>query len=166
MIPKLGRSLYGILFFFSILLPIVKIYKSFRFNVIFATWAYPDSFAGMLIAKMLKIPIITKVHGTDINEYSQYWLRRRMISFTLNNSDRVISVSKALKKRMIDIGVRSEKIKVIYNGIDNNIFRPLDRTQTRKELGINFDKKVILFVGNLKPVKGLDYLIDAFMQVV
>lgn len=165
MIPKVGRSLYGILFFFSILLPILKIYGSFKFDVIFATWAYPDSFASVLISKFLKMPIITKVHGTDINEYSQYWLRRRMISFTLNNSDKVISVSKALKKRMIEIGVRSEKIKVIYNGINSNIFRPLDRIQTRKELGISLDKKVILFVGNLRPVKGLDYLIDAFTQI-
>lgn len=165
MIPKIARSLYGIMFFLSISVPVFRIYKGFRFDVIFATWAYPDSFAGVLISKLLRIPIITKVHGTDINEYANYWLRRMMIQFTLNNSDRVISVSKALKNKMIEIGVKSEKIRVIYNGVDSDIFRPLDKTQVRKELGINSDNNVILFVGNLKSVKGLDYLIDALSQI-
>jgi glycosyltransferase involved in cell wall biosynthesis len=162
MIPKIGRSFYGIFFFLSILLPVLHIYNTFKFDIIFSTWAYPDSFAAVLLSKLLRKPIITKVHGTDINEYIQYWLRRKMISFTLNNSGKVISVSKALRNKMIEIGVEPGKIKVIYNGVDSGIFKPLDKIKTRKALGIDINKKLILFVGNLKPVKGLKYLIKAF----
>ena len=166
MTPKIGRSLYGIMFFFSILMPVLRIYKTFKFDIIFATWAYPDSFASVLISKLLKKPIITKVHGTDINEYAELWLRRRMIRFTLNNSCCVISVSQDLRDKMIEIGVKPEKVKVIYNGIDSDIFKPLDKMDIRRELGIDINKKVILFVGNLKPVKGLIYLIEAFAGIV
>ena len=165
MIPRVGRSLYGLLFFLSIILPALRIHKEFKFDAIFATWAYPDSFAAVLLSKLLKKPILAKVHGTDINEYSQYWLRRKMISFALNNSWRVISVSKALRDRMIEIGVKSRKIRVVYNGVDSELFKPTDRMQVRRELEIDTDKKVILFVGNLKPVKGLTYLIRAFAGV-
>jgi len=165
MTPKIGRSLYGVMFFLSILVPVLKIYKTFKFDIIFATWAYPDSFAAVLISKLFRKPIITKVHGTDINEYAEFWLRRRLIRFTLNNSCCVISVSQALRNRMIEIGVKPEKIKVIYNGIDADIFKLLDKTDARKELGIDISKKVILFVGNLKPVKGLTYLIKGFAGI-
>ena len=164
-IPKVGRSLYGFLFFLSVLIPVLRIYNTFKFDIIFATWAYPDSFAAVLLSKLLNKPIITKVHGTDINEYTRYWLRRKMISFTLDNSGRVISVSKALRDKIAEIGVEPEKIRVVYNGIDNEIFKPLNKASTRRELGIAMDKKVILFVGNLKPVKGLIYLIEAFSGI-
>ncbi len=166
MIPKIGRSLYGILFFISILMPVLKVYRSFNFSFIFSTWAYPDSFAGILLSKMLKKPIIVKVHGTDINEYTQYWSRKKIIAFTLNNSDRVISVSKALRDRMIEIGVKPEKIKVLYNGIDGELFKPLNKFTIRNELKIDKNRKVILFVGNLKPVKGLAYLLEAFTDII
>jgi teichuronic acid biosynthesis glycosyltransferase TuaC len=164
-IPKIGRSLYGLLFFLSILAPILRIYNTFKFDIIFATWAYPDSFAAVLISKLLNKPILTKIHGTDINEYTRYWLRRKMISFALNNSEGVISVSKALRDSIIEIGVKPEKIKIIYNGVDGEIFRPLGKIHTRKALGIDIDKKVILFVGNLKFAKGLTYLIRAFASI-
>ena len=71
-IPKVGRSLYGFLFFLSVLIPVLRIYNTFKFDIIFATWAYPDSFAAVLLSKLLNKPIITKVHGTDINEYTRY----------------------------------------------------------------------------------------------
>lgn len=161
-IPKIGRSLYGLLLFLSTLGPVLRIYKTFKFDVILATWAYPDSFAAVLLSKLLNRPILTKVHGTDINEYTQYWLRRKMISFALNNSERVVSVSRALRDRMIEIGVKPEKIKVIYNGVDGEKFKHLDKVRIRKTLGIDTNKKVILFVGNLAPEKGLIYLIRAF----
>lgn len=164
LIPKIARSLYGFLFFLSLIGKIRRLYKEFKFDCIFATWAYPDAFGSYLIAKALNIPIVIKVHGSDINIYSKYLLRRKMIVWALNRSNKVISVSNALKNQMIKIGVLEEKILVIPNGIDANLFKPIDRQECRVKLKLPVDKKIFLFIGNLVPIKGVKILIEAFSK--
>lgn len=164
-IPKIGRSLYGLLFFLSIVNRIRLIQHDFRFDVIFGTWAYPDGFAAALIARLLKKTLIIKVHGTDINEFTKYYLRRKMIVFALRRAQRVISVSDALKMKMIGLGVPEKQIRVISNGIDTKRFKPMDKNKTRRKLNIPIDSKILLFVGNLVHVKGLSYLLDALHSV-
>ena len=165
MTPRFGRSLYGFFFYFSLLGYIKKLYKKFPFNAILATWAYPDAFGSCLIAKVLKKPIVIKVHGSDINTYSAYFLRRKMISWALRNSDRVIAVSNSLKEQLVKIGVSAEKIVVVPNGVDLNLFRPMNTEECRKKLKLPVNKKIILYAGNLVSIKGVDVLIDAFYEL-
>ena len=56
-IPKILRSLYGYLFFLGIKKSILNIYQTFMFDMILATWAYPDAFGAAIIAKFLKKPL-------------------------------------------------------------------------------------------------------------
>lgn len=160
-IPKIGRSIYGYLFYTSVFKDVKRIQGSFDFDLLFGTWAYPDGFATMLMARKLKKPYVIKVHGTDVNEYIKYKLRRMMIARTLKNAEKVISVSNALKEKVKDIGVPEEKIVVIPNGVDTSKFHPMDRLKARQILGLTTNDKLILFVGNLKPVKGVAYLVEA-----
>ncbi|HET9660529.1 MAG TPA: glycosyltransferase [Thermomicrobiales bacterium] len=55
----------------------------------------------------------------------------------------------------------SEKICTIPPGVDTRLFRPLDRSACRAELGIGPDEHVVLFVGRIDPIKGLDTLLEA-----
>ncbi len=55
----------------------------------------------------------------------------------------------------------SEKICTIPPGVDTALFRPLDRDECRRELGIAPDEQVVLFVGRIDPIKGLDTLLQA-----
>jgi len=57
---------------------------------------------------------------------------------------------------------RGHKIVVIPNGVNTNLFRLMDQTECRKSLNLPEEKRVILFVGNLVPVKGVDYLLEAY----
>lgn len=166
MIPKLGRSLYGLFFYLSLGKFVKKIQNDFNFDLILATWAYPDGFGSYLIARALNKPIVIKVHGSDININTKHWLRRKMVSYALKNSNGVFSVSNALKERMVDIGVPKDKISVITNGVDTDLFKPMNQKECREKLNLLVNKKIILFVGNLVPVKGVDYLISAFSKVV
>lgn len=52
------------------------------------------------------------------------------------------------------------KVRIIPAGVDLGLFRPLDKTHARKELGLS-EKKVILYVGRIEPLKGLDILLNA-----
>jgi len=55
----------------------------------------------------------------------------------------------------------SEKICTIPPGVDTALFRPLDRDECRRELAIAPDEHVVLFVGRIDPIKGLDTLLQA-----
>jgi len=166
MIPKIGRAFYGILFFISLCMQVRRIDARFRSDVILSTWAYPDGVGSYLIAKALNKPIVIKVHGSDVNLYSKHFLRRQQIVSALSRADKVIAVSMALKERLIEIGVPAANIAVISNGVDAELFQPMERKECRKELDLPLDRKVVLFVGNFAPVKGVDILVDAFGELM
>ncbi len=163
--PKVGRSLYGFWFYAGIQGTVQKIYKDFPFDVIFATWAYPDAFAASLVARQMNKPLVIKVHGTDVNVTSQYFLRRLMIKHALNQAKKVIAVSYPLKEKLIKMGIAAEKIVVIPNGIDAETFKRLDKTECQNKLSLPRDKKNVVYIGNLVPIKGVQYLIEAFENV-
>jgi glycosyltransferase involved in cell wall biosynthesis len=165
MIPKFGRSLYGLFFYFSLIGNIKEIYKIFKFDIILATWAYPDGFGSFLISKVLNTPIIIKVHGTDINLHTKYLFLRKAIVYVLRNSNKVIAVSNALKTRLVKIGVPEEKIVVIPNGVNLELFKPMDKDKCRNILNLSLNGKIVLFIGNLVRIKGIEYLIEAFALV-
>jgi len=141
-----------------------EISKFFKFDLILATWVYPDGFGSLIAAKLLKVPIVVSGHGSDINIYSKYFLRRRIIAYTLKNCQQVIAVSNALKEKMISIGTPEERIQVLLNGVDAGLFKPMDRDKCRAKLGLPHDKKIVLYVGNLEHVKGVDILAQAALD--
>lgn len=59
----------------------------------------------------------------------------------------------------------SAKICTIPPGVDTELFQPLDRSMCRSELGIASDEQVVLFVGRIDPIKGLDTLLAAATYV-
>jgi len=95
------------------------------------------------------------------------WLERRL--FTASELKRVIANSRQVKAEIIrhfqvDPGI----IKVVYNGLDHAVFRPVDeagRQSLRRELGISEKEGIILFVGSGFARKGLACLIEAVSQL-
>src|SRR5262249_2133565 len=64
-------------------------------------------------------------------------------------------------------GVPVHRVTVIQLGINNAVPNTsLSGSEARQRLGIAADKKTILFFGRITPYKGLEYLIDAFQQIV
>lgn len=165
MIPKIGRSLYSLFLFLSLYPLVRKIQRHYSFDVIYAPWIYPDAVASQWVARILKKPIVMAALGTDINSYLNYSVRRKLIVHALNGSQGIISVSLALKDKMIAAGVNGSRITTIHNGVNQVLFRRLDKHQCRVKLGINLNAHVILFAGNLVPVKGVSYLIEAFRKI-
>jgi glycosyltransferase involved in cell wall biosynthesis len=109
----------------------------------------------------LKKPIFIQVHGSDINQGTRAYLKRKMIAFALKRARHVFSVAYQLKPKMVALGVGEGRISVVPNGANPAVFRPRDREPVRARLGLPLQKKIVLFVGNLVDVKGLPYLIEA-----
>lgn len=161
MIPKIGMVFYGLLMYLSVL-PTIKVIRSnFQFDLIDAHFVYPDGLAALLLANHFRKPVVISARGSDINQNKDLFLIRNIIRFTLKRARRVISVSHALKKEMITLGIPGNKISIIPNGIDSSEFFPIAKKKARKKLDLPVDKKIILSVGNLVSNKGFDLLIKA-----
>jgi glycosyltransferase involved in cell wall biosynthesis len=81
---------------------------------------------------------------------------------TLREADKIITVSNATKEYVLTLGAKPEKIKVVYNGVDLERFRPMDakRVEMRKKLGISQNSTVFLTVRRLVYKNGIDTLIE------
>jgi glycosyltransferase involved in cell wall biosynthesis len=73
----------------------------------------------------------------------------------------VVSVSADLREKLVAAGVEGDRIEVLRNGVDRSIFRPADRSASRRELGLPDGGRIVLFAGNLKAGKGVELLIEA-----
>ena len=90
---------------------------------------------------------------------------RRLVLFALKRAHKVATVSFALKGLIEKMAPLQKDISVIRNGVREDAFFPLDKRKCRERLILPAGRKTILFVGNLRPVKGVDSLLRAFVTV-
>ncbi len=100
---------------------------------------------------------------------SRFWTYRSLIQQRLvwKRADKVIAVSKAVANDVMEFyKIDSDKVHVVYNGVDPDIFRPHEDTEEiARKLEVE-GKKVVLFVGDFGLRKGLKYLIQAVPSVI
>jgi len=129
-------------------------------------------------------PLIQVVHGVLADEYAQTVkgihptlrskvsraLMRYMSKLEMELAQAatlVVTVSNYSLERVVELyGVDLTKIRVVPNGVDPNVFKPIEVADAfRKRLGIK-DKHCVLFVGSLVPRKGVHFLVEAAKHVV
>jgi glycosyltransferase involved in cell wall biosynthesis len=79
----------------------------------------------------------------------------------LIDSDAVITVSDGLRDAVLQLGASEERVHTIYQGIDTQLFAPGDQAAARKRLGLTEEVAIMVWVGRMVPVKGLEVLIAA-----
>lgn len=146
-VPLLSRRWNGWLFARAIE-PIVR---RERFDVVLVNWAYPDAYGVMLVSQAHGFPFVTTVQGSDVNVLFANSKRRRQVLCALRASRAVLCRSEALRSTLASHGIDAI---TVYNGIDQDTFRPLGRAASCHGLGLDPSRRRILFVGNLLPVKG------------
>jgi glycosyltransferase involved in cell wall biosynthesis len=161
-LPGFGRSLHVPFFLLSVLLQRFGTLVLQRWDSMLGSWAYPDAVATALLGKLTGTPVVAKVHGSDINLYGDMRSRRWQLRMGLNLCRSVVAVSRPLAARLVAIGVGSEKVHTVFNGVDTSRFRPTPKSEARAALGVAADARVILFVGNLLRSKGCLDLFEAF----
>lgn len=164
--PRLFRSAYGKLMLASV----SSVWKSWARpwspDVIVGSWAYPDGYVATRFARQLGIPAVIKVHGSDIHSL-EAGARMEQTRMVLKEADGILSVSQDLKEQIGDMGVAPDKVNVIYNGVDRERFVLRDKMACRRKLklSVSADEKLVLYIGNLKRVKGVDRLIAGFCEL-
>ena len=129
--------------------------------------------AGCLIKQLLQVPLVVTTHSLEPSRpwkkeqlgngyYAAGWLEKT----ALLNADRIIAVSRAMKDDILDFyDAAPEKVQVIHNGIDAEIFRPIRNTALLEEYGIDPNVPYILFVGRVTRQKGIVHLLRALHHV-
>ena len=135
-----------------------------EFDVIDAHYLYPDGVAAALLARRFGIPLVITARGSDVNVMPQYRVARRLILWAAHEADAVVTVSAALRQRLLELGVDETKIRVLRNGVDTDLFHPVDQAAARSMLGLGRGR-VLASVGNLVREKGHDLAIDALARI-
>ncbi|GGC99023.1 glycosyltransferase [Aquisalinus flavus] len=133
--------------------------EGWDFDLIDAHYYYPDGVAAVEVARRLGKPVTVTARGTDINLIPSWPRQKRMILDAAAKADASITVCRALKDEMVALGAREEKIHVLRNGVDLDLFRETQREETRMRLGLS--GTVLLSVGHLIERKGHGLVIDA-----
>lgn len=122
------------------------------------------------LAQRLKRAGFFQKLSTYLNPYHWLILSLERRIFKERRFKRVIAISELVKRNIIDhYGVEENMIKVIYNGVDLERFKPenrgLFRDRVRKQYNIPDNVPVVLFVGSGFERKGLMYLVEAVEKI-
>ena len=138
--------------------------------IVHAHCAYPDAVGAALVARVLGLRYVVTAHGSDLNVYSHRTLLRPQIRWGLRNADAVIAVSRALRRRALELmGAQAEPRchHVACAAVDPALFHAGgDAAPLRGALGVPAGARVVVFVGKLVPIKGVDTLIAAWVALL
>lgn len=118
-----------------------------------AHFAWPDGVGVSLLAKRVGLPYTITLRG-KIYPCLDIPSQRRQCAEALCGAAGVISVSKAMANVAMELGVPSERIHVIPNGVDTEIFKPRDKSAARRKLSLPAKGRIIVTVAHLGPRKG------------
>jgi len=163
-IPKIGMSFAPRLLVMAMKAPLRRMIESgYDFDLIDAHYFYPDGVAAVTLGRWLGKPVVITARGSDVNVLTRYTLPRRGILRAAAECNAVVTVSAALKHRLSMLGVSDDKLHVLRNGVDLELFHPLERESIRRELGV--DRTLFLSIGNLIPLKGHDIAVKAVARL-
>ena len=148
---------------------LVTIIKAYHIDVLHVHYAIPHAYAGYMAKKMLQqegitIPMVTTLHGTDITLVGNHPFYKPAVTFSINKSDVVTSVSQSLKEdtnRLFDI---KRKIKVIPNFIDLSTVKDTF-TDCQRGLMAHEDERIVTHISNMREVKCIPDVIRTFYAI-
>ena len=159
-VPKIGMNISPLLMARAMRKTVRKIRdQGFDFDLIDAHYFYPDGVAACILANKLGKPFVVTARGTDINLIPKYDVPKKWILWAAEKSHAMISVCKALKDEMVEIGIAEDKVTPLRNGVDLNFFKPGNREEIRNQL--NISGRALLSVGYLIERKGHHLIIEA-----
>jgi len=121
-------------------------------------------------AKKCNIPYILQAHGSILRRGKQELKAFYDALFgyrLLKDASKVVALSRVEAQQYKAMGVPEEKIAIIPNGIDLSEYAELPpKGAFKKKFNIPEDKKIILYVGRIHKIKGIDFLVKAYAYLI
>jgi teichuronic acid biosynthesis glycosyltransferase TuaC len=158
-LPKFGMRAAPALLAAASLPALTRLQERRDFDLIDAHYFFPDGVAAIRLGRRLKKPVVITARGTDVNLIPDFPGPRRMIVEAAQEAAGIIAVSQALKDAIVALGIPAERVTVLRNGVDLELFQPHAREETRMRLGLS--GPTLLSVGHLIERKGHELVIGA-----
>ncbi len=151
----------------SKLVDMVKLYK---IDLLHVHYAIPHAYAGymakqMLKAEGIKIPMVTTLHGTDITLVGNHPFYKPAVSFSINKSDVVTSVSQNLKDETYKLFNIKREIHVIPNFIELDKIKIDSNIACHRSVMANENEKIITHISNFRKVKRIPDVIEIYYKI-
>ncbi len=159
--PKVLRTCYGWFLWCSVRRTLLPLLQGGPPDALLAYWVHPAGAVAVQAARRIGKPCVIMVGGSDVLLLTKQPARRRCILRVLESADAVVAVSDDIKSRLCQFGIEPAKIHVVYRGVDREQFSCGERREARRRLGLPLDRPLLLWVGRMVPVKGLDVLVEA-----
>lgn len=148
---------------------LVDMVKLHKIEVLHVHYAIPHAYAAYMAKKMLQeegidLPIVTTLHGTDITLVGSHPFYKSAVTFSINKSDAVTSVSQNLKEDTIRLFNIKRNIDVVPNFIDLSKYKH-SYADCQREMMADADEKIITHISNFRPVKRIDDIINIFYNI-
>ena len=148
---------------------LVDMVKLHGIELLHVHYAIPHAYAGYMAKKMLKeqgirIPMVTTLHGTDITLVGNHPFYKPAVSFSINHSDVVTSVSQDLKDetyRLFDI---KREIFVVPNFIEVSQDK-LAGNPCKRSMMAPDNQKIITHISNFREVKRIPDVVKIFNEI-
>ena len=148
---------------------LVDTVKTYGIELLHVHYAIPHAYAGYMAKQMLKdqeidLPIVTTLHGTDVTLVGKHPFYKPAVTFSINHSDCVTSVSESLKQDTLNVFNVHKEIKVIPNFVDFSKHQHHDE-DCQRSLIAQDDQKIITHISNFRKVKRIDDVIEVFYRI-
>jgi teichuronic acid biosynthesis glycosyltransferase TuaC len=159
--PGMLRGMHAFCMWASIRRGVLRLLKEFMPDCVLSYWIYPDGAVAIRAAQSVGAPAVVMVGGSDVLVLPQQARWRRRTVKVLRAADAVVTVGDELKAETIKLGIAEDKVFVNPQGVDRRIFKRGDQKAARRRLMIPREGKMLLWVGRMVPVKGIDVLLKA-----
>ncbi|MEA2601014.1 MAG: teichuronic acid biosynthesis glycosyltransferase TuaC [Acidobacteriota bacterium] len=163
-LPKVGLSSAPLMMATAVK-PVLEgiLERGFDFDLIDAHYVYPDGVAAVILGEHFGKPVVMSMLGDDVITYPRYPVPRWLLLWAVDQASGVTSVCEALKRRLVEWGAPEEKVRVVLQGVDLDLFQPVCRDAVRQRLGLS--GMVLLSVGHATPRKGHHLAIEALRDL-
>ena len=163
-LPKILKTLDG-RFYGRGLTPWVRDFcRNGRPDLLDAHFVWPDGVGVSHIARALGIPYTITLRGAVWVYFRNEKIKRQCIR-ALKDAAAIISLSDSMVEVCRELGVSSDKFTVIHNGVDRDLFRPGDKQEARRKLGLPAEGRLVVCVSFYQKRKGIMELVRAMASL-
>ncbi len=153
------RPLNYILYSWVLLLVGRRLFKKGFIPEIIHAHIFTAGLPALILGRLYRIPIVVSEHWSKFPLRKLNVLEKLLAKSVMNRADMILPVSNNLWYTLCTYGIKG-RFKIVPNVVDTSLFSPGAEKNQKKH-----DDKKILFVGSLKPVKGLPYLFHALSKL-
>lgn len=148
---------------------LVDMVKLHGIELLHVHYAIPHAYAAYMAQQMLKdegifVPIVTTLHGTDITLVGSHPFYKPAVTFSINKSNAVTSVSESLKQDTLRLFDIKNEIEVIPNFIDLEKHQP-NFTDCQRSMMAEEDELIVTHISNFREVKNIPDVIKIFNNI-